>query len=116
MAGCRGERPIAWQARGAIACSFVEAGSIAQMTAARTLAAAALRQILGNHISSNCMKIFGVFSSIMGKNVSDPRTSFSTPPASLRADAEVCTAGDVGLMFFLLRIAFWLGVVLILLP
>ena len=62
------------------------------------------------------MKIFGVFSSIMGKNVSDPRTSFSTPPASLHADAAVCTAGDVGLMFFLLRIAFWLGVVLILLP
>jgi hypothetical protein len=62
------------------------------------------------------MKIFGVFSSIIGKNVSDPRTSFSTPPASLHADAVVCTAGDVGLMFFLLRIAFWLGVVLILLP
>jgi hypothetical protein len=62
------------------------------------------------------MKIFGVFASIMGKNVSDPRTSFSTPPASLHADAVVYAAGDVGVMFFLLRIAFWLGVVLILLP
>jgi hypothetical protein len=62
------------------------------------------------------MKIFSVFSSIMGKNVSYPRTSFSTPPASLRADAVVRAAGDVGVMFFLLRIAFWLGVVLMLLP
>jgi len=116
MAGCRGERSIAWQARGAISYSSVEAGSVAQRTAVRTLAAPALRQILGKHISSNCMKIFGVFASIMGKNVSDPRTSFSTPPASLHADAVVYAAGDVGVMFFLLRIAFWLGVVLILLP
>jgi hypothetical protein len=116
MAGCRGERSIAWQARGAISYSSVEAGSVAQRTAVRTLAAPALRQILGKHISSNCMKIFGVFASIMGKNVSDPRTSFSTPPASLHVDAVVYAAGDVGVMFFLLRIAFWLGVVLILLP
>jgi hypothetical protein len=29
MARCRGEHPITWQARGEIACSFVEAGSIA---------------------------------------------------------------------------------------
>jgi Family of unknown function (DUF5330) len=75
-----------------------------------------LPQILGNHISSICMKILGVFSSIMGKNVPYPRTPPSKPSASLRTDAVVCTAGDAGLMFFLLRIAFWLGVVLILLP
>ena len=75
-----------------------------------------MAQILGNHIPSNCVKIFSVFSSTMGKNVSYPRTSFSTPPASLRVDAVVCAAGDVGVMFFLLRVAFWLGVVLILLP
>jgi Family of unknown function (DUF5330) len=89
---------------------------IRQRTAVRTAASPAMAQILGNHISSNCVKIFSVFSSIMGKNVSHPRTSFSTPPASLRADAVVCAAGDVGVMFFLLRVAFWLGVVLILLP
>ena len=75
-----------------------------------------LAQILGNHIPSIFVKIFSVFSSIMGKNVAYPRTSFSTPPASLHADAVVCTAGDAGVMFFLLRIAFWFGVVLILLP
>jgi hypothetical protein len=38
------------------------------------------------------------------------------PSASLHADAVVGAAGDAGVMFFLLRIAFWLGVVLILLP
>ncbi len=76
----------------------------------------ALAQILGNHISSISVKILSAFSSIMGKNVAYPRTALSTLPASLRADEVVCAAGDAGLMFFLLRIAFWFGVVLILLP
>jgi hypothetical protein len=61
-------------------------------------------------------KIFRVFYSNMGKNVSSPRTSLSKPSASLQTDAVICTAGDAGVMFFLLRIAFWFGVVLILLP
>jgi len=38
------------------------------------------------------------------------------PPASLRTGAAGYAAGDAGVMFFLLRMAFWLGVVLILLP
>ena len=37
-------------------------------------------------------------------------------PARLRGRAATHAAGDTGLMFFLLRMAFWLGVVLILLP
>ena len=37
-------------------------------------------------------------------------------PASFSPRAAMCAAGDVGLMFFLLRMAFWLGLVLILLP
>ncbi len=52
----------------------------------------------------------------MRKNVPGPRTRLSTLPASLRcAYGDMCR-GDLGLMFFLLRMAFWLGVVLILLP
>src|SRR6476646_7851509 len=75
-----------------------------------------LAQILGNHISSNCVKICRVFSTIMSKNVPDLPTSLSMPPASLRPGAAGYAAGDAGVMFFLLRMAFWLGVVLILLP
>ena len=37
-------------------------------------------------------------------------------PASFPTRAATFVAGDVGLMFFLLRMAFWLGLVLILLP
>ncbi len=37
-------------------------------------------------------------------------------PASFPSRAAIYAAGDVGLMFFLLRMAFWLGLVLILLP
>jgi hypothetical protein len=37
-------------------------------------------------------------------------------PASLPVRAATHAAGDTGLMFFLLRMAFWLSVVLILLP
>ena len=37
-------------------------------------------------------------------------------PARLTGRAAMPAAGDVALMFFLLRVAFWLGLVLILLP
>jgi hypothetical protein len=37
-------------------------------------------------------------------------------PASFPTQAATYAAGDLGLMFFLLRMAFWLGLVLILLP
>src|SRR5580704_12239404 len=52
----------------------------------------------------------------MDKNVPGERTQPSMPPASFSPRAATCAAGDVGLMFFLLRMAFWLGLVLILLP
>jgi hypothetical protein len=52
----------------------------------------------------------------MDKSLPVPRTGLSTVTASLRARAASLAAGDVGLMFFLLRMAFWLGLVLILLP
>lgn len=52
----------------------------------------------------------------MGKNVRASRTSLSTLPARLRVCAATQAAGDAALMFFLLRMAFWLGVVLVLLP
>jgi hypothetical protein len=65
---------------------------------------------------SNCSKICGVFSSIMGKNDPTQRTQLSKLAASLRPATAIRAAGDLGLMFFLLRMAFWLGIVLILLP
>ena len=37
-------------------------------------------------------------------------------PARLTTQAATYVAGDMGLMFFLLRMAFWLGLVLVLLP
>src|SRR5271156_4775145 len=52
----------------------------------------------------------------MDKNVPGERTWPSKLPASFAARTARCAAGDVGPMFFLLRIAFWLGLVLILLP
>jgi hypothetical protein len=52
----------------------------------------------------------------MGKNIAVERTPLSTVPARLRGHAAIAAAGDTGLMFFLLRMAFWLGVVLVLLP
>jgi hypothetical protein len=52
----------------------------------------------------------------MGKNDPTQRTRFSMLPASLHPIAATRAAGDVRLMFFLLRMAFWLGIVLILLP
>jgi hypothetical protein len=43
-----------------------------------------------------------------------------TPPLSIAASfsghVAYCVAGDLGVMFFLLRMVFWLGLVLILLP
>src|ERR1700678_313058 len=52
----------------------------------------------------------------MGKNVPGERTPPSMLPASFPSRAATCVAGDAGLMFFLLRMAFWLGLVLMLLP
>ncbi len=52
----------------------------------------------------------------MRKNDPMPRISLSVLPANLRSAAVMRAAWDAGLMFFLLRMAFWLGVVLILLP
>jgi Family of unknown function (DUF5330) len=52
----------------------------------------------------------------MGKNIAVERTPLSTLPARLRGHAAIAAAGESGLMFFLLRMAFWLGVVLVLLP
>lgn len=52
----------------------------------------------------------------MDKNKPTLRTRLSVPPAIVRTAAAVQAAGDLGLMFFLLRLAFWLGLVLVLLP
>jgi hypothetical protein len=52
----------------------------------------------------------------MDKNDPTLRTWLSAPAATVRAVAAVRAAGDLGLMFFLLRLAFWLGIVLVLLP
>jgi hypothetical protein len=52
----------------------------------------------------------------MDKNDPTRRTWLSAPAATVRAVAAVWAAGDLGLMFFLLRLAFWLGIVLVLLP
>jgi hypothetical protein len=51
----------------------------------------------------------------MEKNLAGAATPTSSHPASL-ATAVGRAAGDLGVMFFLLRMAFWLGLVLILLP
>src|SRR5271170_6808673 len=52
----------------------------------------------------------------MSQNVPAERTRPSMLPASFPTRAATYVAGDVGFMFFLLRMAFWLGLVLILLP
>jgi Family of unknown function (DUF5330) len=52
----------------------------------------------------------------MDKNIPVERTALSTLPARLRERAATYAAGDAGVMFFLLRMTFWLGVVLVLLP
>src|ERR1700691_3712613 len=52
----------------------------------------------------------------MSQNVATERTWPSRLPASFTTRAAIYAAGDVGVMFFLLRMAFWLGLVLILLP
>src|SRR3984885_242686 len=52
----------------------------------------------------------------MGKNVPGGRTPPSMLPVRFPSRAAIYAAGDVGLMFFLFRMAFWLGLVLILLP
>jgi hypothetical protein len=75
-----------------------------------------LAKNLGKRIFSNFMKICRLFSSIMRKNLRMPPTRFSALPARVHACAANTAAGDAGHMFFLLRMAFWLGVVLILLP
>src|SRR5579862_3158813 len=52
----------------------------------------------------------------MGKSFADPRTPLSTLPASLCTGVATHAGRDAGPMFFLLRMAFWLGLVLVLLP
>jgi hypothetical protein len=52
----------------------------------------------------------------MRKNVPSDQTQLSMLPASVPSRATSYVAGDLGVMFFLLRMAFWLSVVLILLP
>src|ERR1700759_5522590 len=52
----------------------------------------------------------------MDKNEGIERTGLSTLPARLCGRAASYAAGETGPMFFLLRMAFWLGLVLILLP
>jgi hypothetical protein len=52
----------------------------------------------------------------MRKNVPDDQTQPSMLPATVPPQATMFVAGDVGVMFFLLRMAFWLSIVLILLP
>lgn len=52
----------------------------------------------------------------MDKNEPTLRTWLSVPAATVRTVAATRAAGDLGLMFFLLRLAFWLGLVLVLLP
>lgn len=52
----------------------------------------------------------------MDQIIRSRRTCLSTLPASVNANAVMRDAGDTGIMFFLFRMAFWLGIVLILLP
>lgn len=52
----------------------------------------------------------------MGKIDPTQRTWFSALAANFQSDKGTRAAGKLGLMFFLLRMAFWLGIVLILLP
>src|SRR5271169_2922280 len=52
----------------------------------------------------------------MRKIVPASPTRLSMVPARLGSQAAIKAAGDAGHMFFLLRMAFWLGLVLVLLP
>jgi hypothetical protein len=52
----------------------------------------------------------------MRKNIFEPPTGTSSRPATFRHKAAGAAVGDVRAMFFLLRLAFWLGLVLLLLP
>src|SRR5271154_5265863 len=52
----------------------------------------------------------------MRKIVPAPPTRLSMVPARLGTQAAMMAAGVAGHMFFLLRMAFWLGLVLVLLP
>jgi hypothetical protein len=52
----------------------------------------------------------------MRKNLSFVQTPPLAVAGSVLARAACFAAGDLGVMFFLLRMAFWLGLVLILLP
>ena len=52
----------------------------------------------------------------MRKNVPVPPTWSSKRPAKVGLHAAIMAAGEAGFMFFLLRITFWLGLVLVLLP
>jgi len=52
----------------------------------------------------------------MDKNVSASPTRLSRLPVRVRAYAAIRAAGDLRFMFFLLRMSFWLGLVLVLLP
>jgi hypothetical protein len=52
----------------------------------------------------------------MDKIDPNPRTALSTLPVRLHSATAKRAAGNAGLMFFLLRMAFWLSVVLVLLP
>src|SRR5271165_6063660 len=52
----------------------------------------------------------------MSQNVADERTRPSKVPARFPTRAASFVAGDMGVMFFLLRMTFWLGLVLVLLP
>jgi hypothetical protein len=52
----------------------------------------------------------------MDQMIPSPRTGLSRLPASFVPHAVARAAGDTGIMFFLFRVAFWLSIVLILLP
>jgi hypothetical protein len=52
----------------------------------------------------------------MGKNVWALPTGLSKLPARVSLHAALPAAGEAGFMFFLLRMTFWLGLVLVLLP
>jgi hypothetical protein len=52
----------------------------------------------------------------MRKNVPTHPTRPSSVPATVAMSAAKSAVGDAGIMFFLLRMTFWLGLVLVLLP
>lgn len=52
----------------------------------------------------------------MRKNIGAQPTRLSRVPARVVASAAKTAVGDAGHMFFLLRMTFWLGLVLVLLP